>query len=121
MEYWDLADHERFAQFVTKNYMKQIYYKDSGVTMLEPIEWINGVDKSGLLNLLWVPHYHCSNITTTYIRQLLNLVHDGCLWLGTPIPIMDMLVHKITLLPHEGLNLARSLAEKHTSATWQRK
>ena len=41
------------------------------------------------------------------MQQLLTLVHDGCLWLGMPIPITDMLIHRITHLPHEGLNPAK--------------
>lgn len=34
-----------------------------------------------------------------FIRQLLCLVHDGCLWLEEPIPITDHLIHRITQLP----------------------
>ena len=46
-----------------------------------------GVDKAILLNLLWVPHYNHTPITILVIKQLLGLVHDGCLWLEEPIPI----------------------------------
>lgn len=45
-------------------------------------------------------------ITLMVIKQLLFLVHDGCLWLGDPIPITNMMIHKITLLLHSSLNLA---------------
>lgn len=116
MEDWDLDAHERFPHLVMVNYMKRVYYKDSSVTVLELVQWIRRVEKSGLLNLLWVPHYHCSNINTTFIRQLLTLVHDGCLWLGVPIPITDMLIHRIMLLPHEGLNLAKEFGRKDKRA-----
>jgi len=39
-------------------------------------------------------------------------MHDGCLWLGAPIPITDMLIHRIMLLPHEGLNRAKEFGGK---------
>jgi len=104
MEDWDLADHESFPHLTIENYMRRVYYKDSGVTELGSDEWIHRVEQSGLLNLLWVPHYHCSNINTTCIWQLLTLVHDGFLSLGAPIPIMDMKIHRIAHLLHEGLN-----------------
>jgi len=39
-------------------------------------------------------------------------VHDGCLWLGIPIPITDILIHKITHLPHEALNPAKEFRGK---------
>lgn len=112
MEDWDLDDHERFPHLAMENYMKHVSYKEFDVTMLEPVEWICRVSQSGLLNLLWVPHYHHSNINIIYINQLLTLVHDGCLWLGVPIPIIDMLIHIITLLLHEGLNLAKASGRK---------
>ena len=38
--------------------------------------------------------------------QLLFLVHDGCLWLEEPIPIIDHLIHRITWLPYLGEYLA---------------
>ena len=75
-------------------------------------EWVCFVEKLALLNLLWVPHYHHTHINTICVRQLLTLVHDGCLWLGGPIPITYMLIHRITNLPHEGLNPAKEFGEK---------
>lgn len=112
MEDWDLADRERFPHLVMENYMKQVYYKESSVTALEPVEWIRRENQSGLLNLLWVPHYHRSNINIIYIKKLLTLVHDGCLWLSALIPITDMLIHQITFLPHLGLNPAKDFGGK---------
>ena len=41
-------------------------------------------------------------MTIYVIRQLLCLVHDGCLWLEEPIPITDHLIHRITWLPCKG-------------------
>lgn len=41
---FDLADHERLANLSTNTYMKKVFYKESGVTVLEPVEWICGVN-----------------------------------------------------------------------------
>lgn len=68
LEDWDLADHERFPHLAIETYMERIYYKESSVTTLEHVEWIHEVNQSGLLNLLWVPHYHRSNINLIFIR-----------------------------------------------------
>lgn len=92
--------------------MKHVYYSNSGVTKLETMEWIHGVENSRLLNLLWVPHYHRTIINMTCVHQLLTLVHDGCLWLGGPIPITHMLIHRIAHLLHEGLNPAKEFDRK---------
>lgn len=69
-------------------------------------------EQSRLLNLLWVPHYHCTKINTTCVQQLVTLVHDECLCLGVPIPIKNMLIHRITHLLHEGLNFAKDFGRK---------
>jgi len=73
-----------------------------GVTKLEPRKWLCGVEKARLLNLLWVPHFHCGPITILVIRQLLCLVHGRCLWLEEPIPITEHLIQCITWLPCKG-------------------
>lgn len=52
MEDWDLVDHERFSHLATAKYMKCVYYRDSGVTELEMVEWIHRVENFRLLNLL---------------------------------------------------------------------
>jgi len=67
MEDWDLGDHEKFPHLATENYMNHVYYTDSSITELETVEWTRGVENSILLNLLWVPHYHCTHINTTYV------------------------------------------------------
>lgn len=112
LEHWDLVDHEKFPHLATENYMKRVFYKESGVTALELVEWIRGVDQSGLLNLLWVSHYHCFNINMIVIKYLLTLVHDYCFWLSTSIPITNMLNHQITPFPHSRLNPTKEFGKK---------
>jgi len=107
MENWDLTDEAKFPHLVTVKYLRKVYYIETGVTMLEREEWVCGVEQSGLLNLLWVPHYHNTPINTICVCQLLTLVRDGCLGLGGPIPITNMIIHRITHLPYEGLNSAK--------------
>jgi len=56
-----------------------------------------------------LPH---ARINLIVIKQLLCLVHDGCSWLIEPILITDMLIHRITLLPHSGLNSTKAFGRK---------
>lgn len=46
------------------------------------------------------------------VHQLFTLVHDGCLWLGGPIPIIDMLIHRIMQLPYKSVKLAKEFGRK---------
>lgn len=52
LEDWDLADTEHFPHLVTDQFMHHVFYKDIGVTTMEPRKWIKEVDKAGLLNML---------------------------------------------------------------------
>lgn len=106
LEYWELAYHEKFPHPATEQLMCRIIDTTMGMTALEPWRWLKGVEKAGLLNLLWVPHYNCTPVTVLVIKQLLCLVHDGCLWLEELIPITHMLIHHITRLLYIGKNPA---------------
>lgn len=75
--------------------MRHIIEIKMGMTELEPRKLLR-VEKVGLLNLLWVPHYNHTPMTVLVIKQLLCLVHNGCLWLEELIPITDMLIYCIT-------------------------
>ena len=46
------------------------------------------------------------------VHQLLALLHDGCLWLGDPISITDMFLHRITKLPYKGANPTKEFGGK---------
>lgn len=99
-EYWDLVESETFPHLQTKNLMK--LSKDGSVTVPELQKWLHGVEKVGILHLLWIPHFHRILITIFVIRQLLLLVHNGYLWLEDPIPITVKLIHRISQLLYKG-------------------
>jgi len=82
------------------------------LTALELQKWLKGVDKIGLLNLLWVSYCNRTPITVLVIKKLLRLVHDGFLWLEEPIPITNRLIHRITRLPYTGENMPMMFGEK---------
>ena len=95
-EDWDLTDHKKFSHLATVRLMRQMIDKTAGTIQLDLRKWLKGVEKAGFLNLLWVSHYHRAPVTVFIIKQLLCLVHDGCLWLEEPFPITDHLIHRIT-------------------------
>lgn len=79
---------------------------------MELRKWLKGVDKIGVLNLLWVPHYNHAPIMMIVIKKQLCLVHDGCLWIEEMIPITKMMIHRIMRLPHSGENPAMEFGKK---------
>jgi len=99
-EDWDLADTEKFPHLETIKLMEQSM--EGAIMTLQPQEWLRKVEEARLLCLVSIPHFHRAPITILVIRQLLCLVHDGCLWINKPVPIMMELIHKISWLPCEG-------------------
>ena len=95
-EDWDLANHEKFPHLETSHLMKPKQNTAAGVIELELRKWLRRVEKARLLNLLWVSHYHRAPVAIFVIRHFLCLVHDGCLWLEDPIPIMADLIHHVS-------------------------
>lgn len=112
MEDWDLGDQDKFPQLASKKCLKKVYYEEFDVTCVEPMNWVAGFGIVMLLNMLWVLHFSHTNINIIFVHQLLTQVHDGCLCLGETISITNMLIHRITLLPSQGLDLVEAFVGK---------
>lgn len=112
LEDQDLADTEKFLHLVREQIRHHIVHTTTRMNTLELQKWLRGVDKAGLLNLLWVSHYNHTPIIVLVIKQLLCLVHNGCLWLEEPIPITNRLILRITWMPYTRENLAMMFGEK---------
>lgn len=100
MEGLDLIDHSKCPQFEPIQYLKSVYYEEAGVTRVELMKWATRIEHVSLLHMLYVLHFGHSIINTIFLCQLLALVHDGCLWLGEPILINEMMIKHSTTLPY---------------------
>lgn len=50
-------DPKTYLQFASSRYWKQVHYLERKVTILEPHQWAQGLERSILLNMLHVPHF----------------------------------------------------------------
>ena len=107
---FDDHDLEAFPKLAPKFYLKRVLEDD--VLRVLPMPWACGLEGSGLLNLLHIPHFGLYNVTDQVVRQLLALIHDGSLWIQDCIPINATLIHRITGLPMEGLNPMEHVGKK---------
>ena len=71
-----------------------------------PQPWVSGLNKSGLLGLINMPHFGRLNEAHACFKQLLAYFHGGMFYLNKPIPITVNLIAKITGLPKVGEELA---------------
>ena len=60
------------------------------------------LERSGLLNVLRLPHFGRSAEVNAVVRVLLSCVHGGYLWLGHKIDLNVDLIHRITGLSKTG-------------------
>jgi hypothetical protein len=66
--------------------------------------WAIGLKKSGILNLLEVPHFGRSLEINGCVKLLPSCVHGRTLWLDPPVSIDIALIARITRLPKVGDN-----------------
>ena len=67
-----------------------------------PHPWASGLDNSGLLGLINMPHFRQLNEAHACVKELLSCSHGGKIWLNTPIPIIVDLIASITGLSKAG-------------------
>ena len=110
----DMNDCGKFPQFAPGTYLHSVHYLETGATLLEVKQWAAGLEQADLLKMLNVPHFGRSTQVTVVVKQLLALVHDGNLWIGShKISIDGELIHRITGLLKEGPNPRIEFVGKH--------
>ena len=112
--YHDTNDLGKFPQFAPRTYLHFVKYSETGVTLLEVKQWAAGLEQDGLLKMLNAPHFGRSTQVTMVVKQLLALVHDGHLWIGSQkITIDGELIHRIIGLLKEWPDTGIEFVGKH--------
>ena len=69
-----------------------------------PMEWDRGPEQSGLLSLLYMPHFGHSIEVNTFVQQLMVSFHGGFLCLDEVYYMHVKLIVAITGLPLSGID-----------------
>jgi hypothetical protein len=69
--------------------------------LLEPQEWVSGLERERILNLLEILHFGVSTKINACVKVFLSCVHGGTLWLDPLVSINTILIVHITRLPKE--------------------
>ena len=67
-----------------------------------PMDHVRVLDRSGLLNLLEIPHFGRDTEVNAVVQVLLSCVHGGYLWLSNRVDLNVDLIHHITDLSKHG-------------------
>ena len=77
-----------------------------------PMPHAKPLEKSGLLNLLEIPHFGRGTEVNAVVRVLLSCVHRGYLWLSNWVDLNFDLIHRIIGLSKHGQDLQIQIAGK---------
>lgn len=97
---YDLSNEATFPELAPENYLERVLYDD--VQKVESMPWACGLHNVGILNLIRIPYFGQYPIIGIFMRKLLDLVHEGSMWIQGRIPIDVALIHQITGLPKKG-------------------
>jgi hypothetical protein len=83
-----------------------------GEPMDQPLQWETRLEKTGSLGLVYLPHFGSGQHVTTCIKQFLEIMHGGDIWLENIMSIDVELIANITGLPSRGMDPAHFLDDK---------
>jgi hypothetical protein len=113
----DVADETKYPELAPQVFMQKIVVNQLGETITQPHQWATGLDRTGILGLLKIPHFGRGQYAMTCVKKLLAVMHGGDIWLDKPVPITVELITQITGLPTGGMDPALILDDKSKEKT----
>jgi hypothetical protein len=117
----DVADTGKFLEFAQQVYMDNIGTGPFGDPMMQPKQWEAGLENTGILNLVEIPHFGRGKEVNNCIKQLMAVLHGGFLWMEEPISIDVELIAFITGLSSMGESPTQYLDDKTKEKALARK
>ena len=88
--------------------MKDTHVKVShglgGPITRELAQWALGMQRSGILSIIHIPHFGILAEVNACIKNLLEFFHEGYLWLDTKVPVTMQLISQIIGFPMKGVD-----------------
>jgi hypothetical protein len=95
----DITDEQKISKLVREKYLRTRSIPGRGEILLETQEWVKGLEKACILNLLEIPHFQRILEIIACVKVFLKYVHGGTLWLDPPVSIDTALIAHIIGLP----------------------
>jgi hypothetical protein len=70
----------------------------------QPLQWATGLEKTGILGLLDLPHFGRGQYANSCVKQLMAVTHGGDIWLDKLVSIDVELIAHITGFPSRGMD-----------------
>ena len=108
------VDHDlrKYPYLEMDKYMVSIKDTKDGPTCLDLMEWEKGLEKVGLMSLVYILHFGHSMEVNECVKKLLVSFHSVFLWLNLKVSIDVELIAAITGLPLPDLDPTPFLTRK---------
>jgi hypothetical protein len=83
----DITNETRYPQLTPRVFMQNIVVNQLGEMISQPNQWVVGLDRTGILGLLKLPHFSRGQYVIACIKKLLAVMHGGDIWMDKPVPI----------------------------------
>jgi hypothetical protein len=108
----DVADEDKFLELAKRVYMETVGTNPFGEPIDQPLQWETGLEKTGILGLVDLPHFGRGQHATACVKQLLAVMHGGDIWLDKLISIDVELIANIIGFPSQGMDPTQFLDDK---------
>jgi hypothetical protein len=100
----DVADADKFLKFAKRVYLETVGINPVGEPISQPLRWETGSKKTGILGLLYLPHFGRGHYASTCVKQLLAFTHGGDICLDKLISIDVEIIVNIRGFPSWGMD-----------------
>jgi hypothetical protein len=107
-----VVDPGKFLEFVDQVYLDSIGTGPFGDPIIHPKQWATGLANTRILNLLVIPHFGRGKEVKECVKQLMEILHGGFLWLEDLFSLDVELIAIIIGPPFMGKHLAQYLDDK---------
>jgi len=108
----DVTNTNKFLEFTKKVYLQIVGLDAFGKSVNQPLHWVAGLEKKGILGPLELPHFGIGQYASSCIKQLMVVTHGEDIWLDKLILIDVELIAHITGLSSRGMDPVQFLDDK---------
>ena len=99
---FNLGDRKNFNMLVSHRYLTRMKGKKSRII---PQPWTMDLVHSTILNVMEIPHFGRHQEVNACVKLMLSIFHGGYFWLYRRITVDPTLIHRITGLSMQGIDL----------------
>jgi hypothetical protein len=110
--YQDVTNTDKFPEFSKRVYLHNVGIGPFGEPIHQPVQWVAGLAKTGILGLLDLPHFGRGQYANNCVKKLMAVTHDKDIWLEQLVSIDVQIITHITGMPSWGMDPTQLLEDK---------